>query len=139
MEYKYKMIQYSTLNVTMSNLQLNKFRSGIKNGTGVALKLSWNAVSDSNDENNFPHKLFLINTLTVSRLHKVLSNGSSANIKLSKPQLHNIGRSRFLSRFLQTWLKTGLRLMKNVLKTLVKSVSTPLGLTAAVSATDAAV
>ena len=29
--------------------------------------------------------------------------------------------------------------MKNVLKTLVKSVLTPLGLTAAVSATDAAV
>ena len=103
----------------MSNLQLNKFRSGIKNGTEVALMP--------------PH------TLTVSRLHKVLSTGSSANIKLSKPQLHNIGRSRFLSRFLQTWLKTGLRLMKNVLKTLVKSVLTPLGLTAAVSATDAAV
>ena len=139
MEYEYKMTQYSTLNVTMSNLQLNKFRSRIKNGTEVALKLSWNAVSDSNDENNFPHKLFLTNTLTVSRLHKVFSNGSSANIKLSKPQLYNIGQSRFLSRFLQIWLKTGLRLMKNVLKTLVKSVLTPLGLRAAVSATDAAI
>ena len=37
---------------------------------------------NSNDENNFPHKLLLTNT-QVSRLHKAFANGSSANIKLS--------------------------------------------------------
>ena len=36
-------------------------------------------------------------------------------------------------------LKTGLLLIKNVLKPLSKSVSSPLGLTAAASATDAAI
>ena len=50
------MTQYNFLNVKMSNLQLNKLKSGIKNGTKVTLKISSNVVGDSNDENNFPHK-----------------------------------------------------------------------------------
>ena len=53
------MIQYNTLNVKLSNSQLNELKSGIKNGTEVTLKLSSNVVGDSNDENNFPHKLLL--------------------------------------------------------------------------------
>ena len=67
----------------MSNSQLNKLKSGIKNGTEVTLKLSSNVVGDSNDENNIPHKLLLINT-QVSKLRIAFENNSSANIKLSK-------------------------------------------------------
>ena len=52
------MNQYNTLNVKLSNSQLNKLKSGIKNGTEVALKLLSNIVGDSNDKNNFPHKLY---------------------------------------------------------------------------------
>ena len=76
------MTQYNILNVKLSNSQLNKLKSGVKNGTKVTLKLSSNVVGDSNDENNFCHKL-LTNT-QVSRLRKAFANGSSANIKLSK-------------------------------------------------------
>ena len=47
------------------------------------MKLLPNVVDDSNDENNFPHKLLLTNT-QVSKLHEALANNSSANIKLSK-------------------------------------------------------
>ena len=68
------MTQYNTLNVKSSNSQLNKSKSGIKNGTEVTLKLLSNIVGDSTDENNSPHKLLLTNT-QVSRLHKVLSIG----------------------------------------------------------------
>ena len=64
-----------------SNSQLNKLRSGTKDGTGITLKLSSNVVGTSNDDTNFPHKLLLINT-QVLRLRKTFSNGSSANIKL---------------------------------------------------------
>ena len=46
----------------MSNSQLNKLKSQIKNDTEVTLKLSSNVVGDSNDENNFPCKLLLTNT-----------------------------------------------------------------------------
>ena len=92
------MTQYNTLNVKLSNSQL-KLKSGIKNGSEVTLKLSSNAVGDSNDENNFLHKLLLTNT-QVSKLRKPFGNNSSANIKLSKNELHKIGQS----------LKTGLPL-----------------------------
>ena len=44
-------------------------KSAIKNGTEVTLNLSSNIVGDSNDENNFPHKLLLTNT-QVSKLCK---------------------------------------------------------------------
>ena len=77
------MTQYNTLNVKLSNSQLNKLKSGITNGTEVNLKLSLNVFGDSNDENNFPHKVLLTNT-RVSRLSKAFANNSSANIKLSK-------------------------------------------------------
>ena len=65
----------------MSNSQLNKLKSGIKNDTKVTLKISSNVGGDSNDENNFPHKLLLTNT-QVSKLRKAFANNSSANIKL---------------------------------------------------------
>ena len=112
------MTQYNTLNVKLSNLQINKLKSGIKNGTEVTLKLSSNVVGDSNDDNNFLHKLLLTNT-QVSKLRKPLTN----DIKLSKTQLHKIGKSGgFLGRLFGPLLKTGLPLMKNVLKPLAKSV-----------------
>ena len=47
------MAQYNILNVKFSNLQINKLKLGIKNGTEVTLKVSSNVVGDSNDENNF--------------------------------------------------------------------------------------
>ena len=84
------MTQYNTLNIKLSNSQLNRLKSGTKNNTEVTLKISSNFIGDSNDENNFPHKLLLTNTL-VSKLCKAFTNNSSANIKLSKTQLFKIG------------------------------------------------
>ena len=43
----------------MSNSQLDKLKPRMKDGTEVTLKLSSNAVGDSNNENKFPHKLLL--------------------------------------------------------------------------------
>ena len=76
----------------LSNLQLNKLKSGIKNGNEVTLKLLSNIDGNSNNENNFPQKLLLTNT-QVSKLLKAFEDGSSVNIKLSKPQLHKIGQA----------------------------------------------
>ena len=81
-----------------------------------------NVVGDSNDENNFLHKLLLANT-QVSKLCKAFANGSLANIKFSKTQLHKIGQSGpFLGRHLELLVKNGLPLIGNVLKQLAKSV-----------------
>ena len=101
----------------------------------MTLKLSSNVVGDSNDQNNFRHKLLLTNT-QVSKPRKAFSNDSSVN-KLSKPQLNKIVQSgRFLGRLLEPLLKAGLSLMKNVVKTLAKSVLIPLGFTPAASAKE---
>ena len=86
------MTQYNTLNVKLSNSQLSKLKLGIRNSTEGTLKTSSNVVGDSNDENNFPHKFVLTNT-QVSKLRKALVNNSSADIKISRVQLHKIGQS----------------------------------------------
>ena len=52
------MTQNSTLNVKLSNSQLNELKSGIKNGTAITLILSSNVIGNSNDETNFPYRLF---------------------------------------------------------------------------------
>ena len=46
------MTQYNTLNVKLSNSQLNKLKLGIKNGTEITLNIFSNVVGDSNDENS---------------------------------------------------------------------------------------
>ena len=87
------MTQYNTLNVKLSNSQLNKLKSAIKNGTEVTSNHSSNLIGSSNDETNFPHKLLLNNT-QVSKIRKAFANGSSANIKFSKVQLSKMIQSR---------------------------------------------
>ena len=53
------MTQYNTLNVKLSNSQLNKSKSGIKTGTEVTLNPSSNLIRNSNDETNFSHKIII--------------------------------------------------------------------------------
>ena len=83
------MSKYNALNVKLFNSQLNKLKSGMKNGTEVALNLSPNVIGDSNDETNFPLKLLLTDTQALS-LRKDFENGSSVNIKFSENQLFKI-------------------------------------------------
>ena len=53
------MTQYNSLNVKLSNSQLNKLKSEVKNETEVILRLLSNMIGD--DETNFPQKLLLTN------------------------------------------------------------------------------
>ena len=80
------MTQYNSLNVKLSNSQLRKLKSAIKNETDVVLKLSSNMIGLSEDETNFPHKLLLTNR-QVATLRKAFVNHTSTDIKLSKTQL----------------------------------------------------
>ena len=54
------MTQYNSLNAKLSNSQLNKLKSAIKNETEVVLRLSSNTIGGN--RTNFPHKLLLTNT-----------------------------------------------------------------------------
>ena len=129
------MTQYNSLNVKLSNSQLSKLKSAIKNENDVVLTLSSNMVGNSNDNTNFPHELLLTNG-QVENSRKAFANHLSKDIKLSKTQSSKMIQSGgFLGRLLGPLLKTGLPLMKSVIKPLAKSVR----LTAAASAADAGI
>ena len=115
------MTQYNSLNVKLSNSQLNKLKSSIKNETDVVLRISLSMVGNSNDNTNFPHELLLTNR-QVANIRKAFAKNTSIDIKLLGPLL-----------------KTELPLIRNVIKPLAESVLIPLGLTAAASAADAGI
>ena len=133
------MTQYDSLNVKLSNSQLSKLKSAIKNENDVVLRLLSNMVGNSNDNTNFPHELLLTNR-QVANIRKAFAKNTSIDIKLSKTQLSKMIQSGgFLGRLLGPLLKTGLPLMKSVIKPLAKSVLIPLGLKATASAADAGI
>ena len=78
------MTQWNSLNVKLSNSQLNKFKSAIINENEVVLRLSSNMIGDN--EANFPHQVLLTNR-QVSNLRNAFENHESTDIKLSKTQL----------------------------------------------------
>ena len=110
------MTQYNSLNIKLSNPQLNKLQPAIKNETEVVLRLSSDMIGD--DETNFPHKL-LLTKRQVANLRKAFTNYLSTDIKLSKTQLSKIIKlsdiklsktqlsGGFLGRLLALLLKTG--------------------------------
>ena len=113
------------MNVKLSNSQLNKLKSAIKNKTDVVLRLSSNMIGNSNDNTNFPHELLLTNR-QVANLRKAFANHLSTDIKFSKAQLSKMIQSGgFLGKLLGQLLKIGLPLMKSVIKPLAKSVLIP--------------
>ena len=129
------MTQYSSLNVKLSNSQLNKLKSSIKNETNVILRISSNMVGNSNDNTNFPHGLLLTNR-QVANIRKASANNTSTDIKLSKTQLSKMIKSRgflrnLLSKLAGPLMKVAMPLAKNVLAAL--------GLTTAMSAIDGSI
>ena len=121
------MAQYNSLDVKLSNLQLNKVKSAIKNKTEVVLRLSSNIISNSDDAANFSYKLLLqIDKLQIFvKILQIINQ-----LILSHQKLNYL---RF-GRLLGPLLKTGLPLMKNLFKPLAKGVLISLGLTLVASA-----
>ena len=129
------MTQYNSLNVKLSNSQLNKRKSSTKIETDVALRISSDMVSNSNDNTNFPHELLLTNR-QVANIRKAFANHSSIDIKLSKTQLSKMIQSGgFLGNLLG---KLAGPLMK-VAVPLAKNVLAPLGISAVMSAIDGSI
>ena len=129
------MTQYNSLNVKLSNSQLNKLKSSIKNETDEVLRISPNMVGNSNDNTNFPHELLLTN-IQVPNIRKAFANRSSIDIKLSKTQLSKMIQSggilgNLLGKLAGPLMKVAMPLAKNVLA--------PLGLSAAMSAIDGSI
>ena len=66
--HQYKMTQHNSLNEKLSNSQLNKLTSAIKNETKIVLRLSSSMIG--NNETNFPHKLLLTDRQVSSLINR---------------------------------------------------------------------
>ena len=129
------MVEYTTVNVKLSNTQIKKLKDAVKNNTGTTLRISLKMFY----ENDLPHEL-LLTTRQKAKIRNACNNNMSTDRKLSKAQINKIIQTGgFLSKLLGPLLKKGLQLIKNVIKPLAKSVLIPLGLTAAASAADAGI
>ena len=80
------MTQYNSLNVKLSNSQLNKLNAAIKIESDVVLRISSSMVGNSNGNTNFPHELLLTDRQVVN-IRKAFSNNLSRDAKFSKTQL----------------------------------------------------
>ena len=129
------MVEYNRVHIKLSDSQLNKIKSTLKNRQGTTLRMNTRMFS----ANNLLHELLLI-TRQITKLRNVIENNMSTDIKSSKAQISKITQSGgFLGKRLGPLLKIGLRLIKNVIKSLPKSVLIPSELTAAASAADAGI
>ena len=128
------MVEYNKVNLKLSDNQLKKLKTAVKNKTGTTLRISLKMFNG----NNLPHEL-LLTTRQKTKIRNAFNN-MSTDLKLSKAEINKIIQSGgFLGRLLGPLLKTGLPSIKNVIKPLAKSVLIPLGLTAAASAADAGI
>ena len=120
------MVEYTKVNVKLSDSQIKNLKGAVKNNTGTTLRIS---------SKNLPHELLLLTTRQKAKIRNAFNNNISNDLKLSKAQINKIIQSGgFLGKLLGPLLKTGLPLIKNVIKPLAKSVLIPLGLTAAAAA-----
>ena len=126
------MVEYSKVNVKLSDVQLKQLKAAVKDKKETTLRTSLKMF----DGNDLPHELLLTARLK-TKLRNSFNNNMSTNLKLSKAQISKIIQyGGFLGRLLGPLLKTGLSLIKNVIKPLAKSVLITWGLTAVASAAD---
>ena len=122
------MVEYTKVNVKLTNLQLSKFKKAVKNNDGATLGIS---IKNFNKD-ELPHEL-LLTAIQSTKLRNAINNNLAADIKFSKAQLKKLIQSGgFLGKLLS---KLAGPLMK-VAMPLAKDVLAPLGLTAAMSAID---
>ena len=125
------MVECSKINVKLSDTQLKKLKTAVKNKTGTILRMSLKMFN----KNDLPHELLLI-TRQKTKLRNAFNNNMSTDLKLSKAQIFKILQSggflgSLLSKLAGPLMKVAIPLAKNVLA--------PLGITAAASAIDAGI
>ena len=106
------MVEYSKVNVKLSDAQLKKLKTTVKDKTGTTLRISLKMF----DGNDLPQEL-LLTTRQKTKLRNVFNNNMSTDdLKLSRAQISKIIQSEgFLGRLLGPLLlldyKTGLPLI----------------------------
>ena len=125
------MVEYNKVNARLSDVQLNKLKTVIKNRQSLTLRMNIKMFNG----NSLPHEL-LLTTKQKSKLRNAFENNMSTYMKLSRAQISKIIQSggflgALLSKLAGPLMKVAVPLAKNILA--------PLGITAAASAIDAGI
>ena len=115
------MVEYDKVIVKLSDTELKKLKTAVKNKTGTTLRISLKMFNGD----NLPHEL-LLTTRQKTKVRNAFNDNISTDLKLSKVQISKIIKSGGLAGPL---MKIAVPLAKNVL--------VPLGITAGDSAIDA--
>ena len=103
------MVEYTKVNVRLSDSQIKKLKDAVSNNTRTTLRISLKMFNG----NNLPHEL-LLTTRQKAKIRNTFNNNRPTDIKLSKAQINKIIQfGGFLSKLLSPLLKTGLPLIKN--------------------------
>ena len=120
------MVEYNKVNVKLSDTQLKKLNTSVKNKTGTTLRMSLKMFN----ENDLPHEL-LLTTKEKTKLRNAFNNKVSTDLKLSKAEISKIIQS---GGFLGSLLIKLAGLLMKVSIPLAENVLVPLRITVAASA-----
>ena len=125
------MVEHERVNLKLLNQQIKKLKEAVKSNNGTTLRIG----NKNFNKADLLHKLFLTQT-QVNKLRGKVEKNMSTDIKLNKAQIHKLIKSgsaliSILARFFPKLIKPALSLGKNTLA--------PLGLSVAMSVTDAAI
>ena len=125
------MVEYSKVNVKLTDTQLKKLKTAVKNNTGATLRMSLKMING----NNLPDELILTERQK-AKLRNAFNSNMSTDVKLSKAQITKIIQAgKFLgslqSKLAGPLMKVAIPFAKNILASL--------GITAAASAIDAGI
>ena len=125
------MVEYSKANVKLSDTQLKKLKTAVKNKGGTTPRISFKMLNGK----DLPHEL-LLTTRQKTKLRNAFSNNMSTDLKRPKVQISKIIQSKgflgsMLSKLAGPLMKVAIPLANNVLA--------PLGITTAASAIDAGI
>ena len=125
------MVEYSKVNVKLSDTQPKKIKTAVKNKTGTTLRMNLKMLNG----NDLPHEL-LLTTRQKAKRRNPFNNNMSTDLKLSKVRISKMIQSggflgSLFSKLAGPVMKAAIPLAKNAL--------TPLGITAAASAIDAGI
>ena len=125
------MVEYTKVNVKLTNLQLSKLKEAVKNNDRTTLRISIKIFN----KDELPHEL-LLTTRQGTKLRNTMNNNMATDLKLNKAQIKKLIQSggflgKLLSKLAGPLMKVAMPLAKNVLA--------PLSLTAAMSAIDGSI
>ena len=125
------MVEYSIVNVKLTDTQLKKLKTAVKSKTETTLRMCLKIFI----LNDLPHE-FLLTTRQKTKLRNAFNNNMSTDLKFSRVQISKIIQSggflgSLLSKLADPLMKVAISLARNVLA--------PLGITAASSKIDAGI